>query len=315
MIEVILIVLITEISYRLIEQPAAHFDYHKTWDFLKALVDPKKRMGMARWISYAAVIILAIGSVGLAKAPSAKAVGDNSPLAKQLKRHSESAKEKAKRLEAMRSSLSEQKKADKNKANESSSSRAQQSRYASQAKTKPVNQDYERYGLTQIQLQQAQDVTFTAVGDSVMLDGEPGLQQLFPKAVIDAAVSRQMINSIDLVRSYAEKGVLANIVVIGLGTNGPFSDDQLAQMMQAIGPDRQVFWINVRVPTRAWQNDVNSKLDAAQKQYKNLTVIDWFHKSDGHPDWFYNDMVHMNPTGNPEYAAFVAKTILEKIDE
>ncbi len=51
---------------------------------------------------------------------------------------------------------------------------------------------------------------------------------------------------------------------------------QLAQMMQAIGPDRQVFWINVRVPTRAWQNDVNSKLDAAQKQYKNLTVIDWF---------------------------------------
>ena len=103
--------------------------------------------------------------------------------------------------------------------------------------------------------------------------------------------------------------------MIGLGTNGPFSDDQLAQMMQAIGPDRQVFWINVRVPTRAWQNDVNSKLDAAQKQYKNLTVIDWFHKSDGHPDWFYNDMVHMNPTGNPEYAAFVAKTILEKIDE
>ncbi len=86
-----------------------------------------------------------------------------------------------------------------------------------------------------------------------------------------------MINSIDLVRSYAEKGVLANIVVIGLGTNGPFSDDQLAQMMQAIGPDRQVFWINVHVPTRAWQNDVNSKLDAAQKQYKNLTVIDWFH--------------------------------------
>ena len=311
----VLFSILTTILVAVVAHPAAHFDYHKTWDFLKALVDPKKRMGMARWISYAAVIILAIGSVGLAKAPSAKAVGDNSPLAKQLKRHSESAKEKAKRLEAMRSSLSEQKKADKNKADESSSSRAQQSRYASQAKTKPVNQDYERYGLTQIQLQQAQDVTFTAVGDSVMLDGEPGLQQLFPKAVIDAAVSRQMINSIDLVRSYAEKGVLANIVVIGLGTNGPFSDDQLAQMMQAIGPDRQVFWINVRVPTRAWQNDVNSKLDAAQKQYKNLTVIDWFHKSDGHPDWFYNDMVHMNPTGNPEYAAFVAKTILEKIDE
>ncbi|MBF5066216.1 acetyltransferase, partial [Salmonella enterica subsp. enterica serovar Istanbul] len=97
---------------------------------------------------------------------------------------------------------------------------------------------------------------------------QEGLQKIFPKAVIDAAVSRQMINSIDLVRSYAEKGVLANVVLIGLGTNGPFSDEQLAQMMQAIGPDRQVFWINVRVPTRAWQNDVNGRLDAAQKQYK-----------------------------------------------
>ncbi|WP_424320624.1 acyltransferase family protein [Lacticaseibacillus chiayiensis] len=311
-IEVILIVLISEISYRWIEQPAAHFDYHKTWTFIKGLADPKKRMGKARWISYAALVILAIGSVGLAKAPSAKAVGDDSPLAKQLRKRAESPEEKAKRLEAARSSLAEERKVAKNKTEQKSRSRLQESKYASQAKVHPVNQEYEQYGLTQIELQRAQDMGLTAIGDSVMLDGEDGLQKIFPKAVIDAAVSRQMINSIDLVRSYAEKGVLANIVLIGLGTNGPFSDDQLAQMMQAIGPDRQVFWINVRVPTRAWQNDVNDKLEAAQKQYKNLTVIDWFHKSDGHPNWFYKDMVHMNPTGNPQYAAFIAKTILDK---
>lgn len=312
-IEVVLIVVITELSYRFIEQPAAHFNYHKTWAFLKGLANPKIRMGKTRWVSYVALIILAIGSVGLAKAPSVKAEGDNSPLAQQLKKRGVSTKEKEKRLAAMRSSIAAQKKADKNKAAEESSSKALEAKYASQAKTHPVNREYEQYGLTQIQLQQAQDIGLTAIGDSVMLDGENGLQQLFPKAVIDAAVSRQMINSIDLVRSYADRGVLGNIVLIGLGTNGPFSDDQLAQMMQAIGPDRQVFWINVRVPTRAWQNDVNSKLAAAQKQYKNLTVIDWYDKSNGHPDWFYNDMVHMNPNGNPQYAALVAKTILDKV--
>ncbi|MFK5281954.1 acetyltransferase, partial [Lacticaseibacillus paracasei] len=91
----------------------------------------KIRMGKTRWVSYVALIILAIGSVGLAKAPSVKAEGDNSPLAQQLKKRGVSTKEKEKRLAAMRSSIAAQKKADKNKAAEESSSKALEAKYAS----------------------------------------------------------------------------------------------------------------------------------------------------------------------------------------
>lgn len=56
-----------------------------------------------------------------------------------------------------------------------------------------------------------------------------------PHAFVDAAVSRQMIATISTVQHYASTGVLANDVVIGLGTNGPFSSGDFDKMMQAIG--------------------------------------------------------------------------------
>lgn len=312
-IEVLIIVLLSELSYRYIENPVAHFDFKQTGAYLKALVTPSTKMGARRWISYAMIVILAIGSVGLIKAPSVKTDAANtSALANHLKETKADKKKQAADLAAAKSSIAAAKKAKHDASASKSMSISQSKAIESKAKEHPVNQQYEKYGLTQVQLQKAQDVGLTAVGDSVMKDGEPILKELFPKAYIDAAVSRQMVQSIGIVQNYANTGALADNVLIGLGTNGPFTPEQLDQMMKIIGPERNVFWVNVRVPTRAWQNDVNGLLKASAGKYKNLTIIDWYGYSNPHNDWFYDDLVHPNPTGNPYYGTYIAKAILAK---
>ncbi|MFD1431386.1 acyltransferase family protein [Lacticaseibacillus yichunensis] len=316
-IEVAIILALTELSYRFIEQPIAHFDFRQTGAYLKALVTPSGKMRISRRVvSYLALIILAVGLVGVAKAPGAKDTADDSPLARQLKKNKADEKQKAKELAAARSSIaaarSESESIAKDKSASISVSQSQSRAEESKAAEHPVNQDLQAYGLTQVQLQRAQTIGITGIGDSVMLDGKPILQRIFPKAFIDATVSRQMVDSIGTVKHYAATGALANIVLIGLGTNGPFSTAQFDDMVQAIGKDHQVFWINVHVPTRTWQNDVNSTLASEAKKYPNLTVIDWYDYAKSHRDWFYDDLVHMNPTGNPYYASLIAKAILAK---
>src|SRR5699024_3315705 len=194
---------------------------------------------------------------------------------------------------------------------------ADYARYKKAAKSNPINTDFEKYGLTQIDLQRLKDVPMTAVGDSVMADGSDNFLKLFDdkKVIVDAAVSRQLDASIDILQKYKNQGVLASNVMIGLGTNGPFNLQQVGQIMDLVGPKRHVFWINVHVPTRPWEKTVNGVLDQASKKYKNLTIIDWNGYSNGHTDWFYDDNVHPNPDGSMYYSAFVAKEVLKSLDK
>ena len=179
------------------------------------------------------------------------------------------------------------------------------------AKKHPVNKSYVKYGISQLDLQLAQKIQVTAIGDSVMAGSSDNLKKLMPKALVDAAVSRQLDVAFGLLDSYQKQGVLADNVLIGLGTNGPFSMDDLDRIMHQVVPKRKVFWINVHVPTRYWQKPVNDLLRQGAKRYHNLIIIDWYSYSKAHPDWFYGDHTHPNIKGSKYYSAFITKTIVK----
>ena len=67
-----------------------------------------------------------------------------------------------------------------------------------------------------------------AIGDSVMLGARRALETRFgPKTLVDAKVSRQLTAAIDIVRGLAEEDRLGDVLVIHMGTNGPFTAEQL----------------------------------------------------------------------------------------
>ncbi len=127
---------------------------------------------------------------------------------------------------------------------------------------------------------------------------------------IDAKVGRQPREIIPILQSLSQSGKLANTVLISEGTNGPYSEQEMQQIMDILGSQRKVYWVNVHVPTRRWQDQVNSDLAASAKKYSNLHIIDWYSYSKDHSSWFYSDNVHPNKEGLQYYAPYIAKQIL-----
>jgi peptidoglycan/LPS O-acetylase OafA/YrhL len=146
-----------------------------------------------------------------------------------------------------------------------------------------------------------------AIGDSVMLGSANALREHIPGIVVDAVVSRQFGNAINVLQAYRNAGVMAPVVVVHLGTNGAFTDAQFDQMMRIISPSRAVF-LNARVP-RSWEPLVNSRLAAGVARWPNATLINWHDLANRHDNYFVGDGFHPAVLGREFYANIVASAV------
>jgi len=148
----------------------------------------------------------------------------------------------------------------------------------------------------------------TAIGDSVMVDATPALKKLLPGIVCAGQIGRQMYQAPAVIADLKAKGELGNRIIIELGTNGPFTQQQLKSLLQSLGPMKQIILVNTRVP-RAWQNVVNSTLAQVATAFPHTTLVNWFGASVGENNYFYPDGVHLNPVGAQAYAKIIAKAL------
>jgi peptidoglycan/LPS O-acetylase OafA/YrhL len=146
-----------------------------------------------------------------------------------------------------------------------------------------------------------------AIGDSVMLAGATALQARLPGITIDAAVSRQMIDAPQVLAELRATGRLRPIIVLALGTNGPFTADQLTRILADIGPGHHVVLVNVHV-TRPWQDQVNAVLDGARAQ-PGVRLADWHTLIAAQPALLYPDATHPRPDGAALYADMITHTL------
>ena len=115
------------------------------------------------------------------------------------------------------------------------------------------------------------NLNVTFVGDSILLAAAAPLSEVFPSAIIDGEVGRSLNYSDGVLDQLAAEGKLYDTVVLVLGTNGPFTDDQLENLLSRLG-DKQVFVVNTLVP-RPCQKDVNAQLEGRANPIKKDNVI------------------------------------------
>lgn len=279
LVEIILILGISELSYRFIEEPMGRFHYQFTWYAIKDFFN-KPYFKITKLTVVLMLVFSSIALYGVAIAP-------NNQVTAEQKQLQEKIVENKKKIEKQNQNIQEE-------------------------KDEPtLSMDPTRYALTQSELDKAKTIEITAFGDSVILDAAAELQEIFPKMVVSGEVGRQLYSSAPEIEKMKNESNLKQTVLVGLGTNGSFTEQQFDTFMAAIGPERQVYWVNVRVPTRRWQNEVNDMLKFMQKKYKNLTVIDWYNYSNEHEEWFYEDRVHPNLDGSLKYSEFISKAILK----
>ncbi|PKN80409.1 MAG: hypothetical protein CVU47_09125 [Chloroflexi bacterium HGW-Chloroflexi-9] len=146
-------------------------------------------------------------------------------------------------------------------------------------------------------------VSVTAIGDSVMVGAVPALAEVLPGLYVDAEVGRQFWSAAGLVTALRDAGELGDVVVIHLGSNGPFTSEQFEGLMEALDGVHVIF-MNVTVPRR-WEGDVNEALARQVVAHAGASLADWYAVSHDAPDFFASDGVHLTATGMTAYAALI----------
>jgi peptidoglycan/LPS O-acetylase OafA/YrhL/lysophospholipase L1-like esterase len=157
--------------------------------------------------------------------------------------------------------------------------------------------------------------TVTAIGDSVMLgayqsliaavDGRFGGQ---PVAGVDAVESRQFSAGVDQIANLKNQGALGEVVIVQLGTNGQVDPGDFDRMMTLLSDRKKVVVVNAHVD-RPWEQQVNDTLAAGVKRFKNASLLDWHGYAAQHPEFFYDDGIHLRPDGAAAYAQYVAGSL------
>jgi hypothetical protein len=126
--------------------------------------------------------------------------------------------------------------------------------------------------------------------------------------VADGRGGRAACAAPDILAAQAVAGTLRPVVVIGLGTNGPVNDDELAAIQRAIGPNRTLVLVNV-FADRDWTPGVNAALAGYAARHRLVGLADWHDAIAPHTDVLAEDNIHPGPTGGKIYADTISAAL------
>lgn len=146
-----------------------------------------------------------------------------------------------------------------------------------------------------------------AVGDSVMLGASgPVKRALGPRAVVDAAVSRQFPQGAAAVTSRL-RTLRPRTIVIHLGNNGYVRFADMKALLDRLRGPRRVLLVTVRVDRR-WERSVNDAYRYAARNWRNVRLVDWNRITRDRPGLF-TDGAHLTPAGARLYASTLAAAV------
>ncbi len=144
--------------------------------------------------------------------------------------------------------------------------------------------------------------SITFIGDSVMYGARHEVTDEFPNTVwVDALENRQFSAAKRIVERMRDRDELGDVVVLHLGTNGPFSADEFDTLLTALADRDRVVLVTAKVPRR-WEETVNRTIAEGADRWEIVEVFDWHTLGNENPQWFYSDRVHLNGEGKAAYA-------------
>lgn len=143
-------------------------------------------------------------------------------------------------------------------------------------------------------------------GDSVILGIRAELGARVPIGLINARVGRQAPELLEVIKN-DKLNMVGATIIINLGNNNKLSAEQIAAIFEEIKNQPRIIIINTAVP-RAWK-DSNNALIAEYAELYGARVVDWASISEGHPEYFGPDGVHLVPTGVRAYVEAIIKQI------
>ena len=135
-------------------------------------------------------------------------------------------------------------------------------------------------------------------GDSVILGIRSELDSRQNIGLINARVGRQAGELLEVI-TRDQTNMVGSTVIFNLGNNNKLTEAQVSIIFQALSQQPKIIVVNTAVP-RGWR-DHNNVLIALYAARYSARLVDWAAISDGHPEYFGPDGVHLAPAGVRAY--------------
>ena len=144
-------------------------------------------------------------------------------------------------------------------------------------------------------------------GDSVILGIRSALADIRPLIVVNARVGRAAPELLQEMTRDLEKAA-GSTVVMDLGNNDLLAEETVRAIFELLKESPKIVVVNTAVPRpyRDANNELVAKLAA---QYANVRVVDWNAISEGHPEYFAPDGVHLVPIGVSAYVMAIDEAL------
>ena len=148
------------------------------------------------------------------------------------------------------------------------------------------------------------------IGDSIAVDVTDDFYEMFPNSVSDTKIGRITSLGKQVLDSYIdEKKWEGEGVIFASLSNSPINGE-LEDIREKIGKDMPLFLTTVRIPHETFEEESNSKIKKFVEENDHTYLIDWYAASEGHDEYFDADDTYLLPAGAKAYAKCIKEAVL-----
>lgn len=149
------------------------------------------------------------------------------------------------------------------------------------------------------------------IGDSIAVDVTDDFYEMFPNSVSDTKIGRITSLGKQVLDSYIdEKKWEGEGVIFASLSNSPINGE-LEDIREKIGKDMPLFLTTVRIPHDTFEEESNSKIKKFVEENDHTYLIDWYAASEGHDEYFDADDTHLLSAGAKAYAKCIKEAVLD----
>lgn len=149
------------------------------------------------------------------------------------------------------------------------------------------------------------------IGDSIAVDVTDDFYEMFPNSVSDTKIGRITSLGKQVLDSYIdEKKWEGEGVIFASLSNSPINGE-LEDIREKIGKDMPLFLTTVRIPHDTFEEESNSKIKKFVEENNHTYLIDWYAASEGHDEYFDADDTHLLSAGAKAYANCIKEAVLD----
>jgi len=145
-------------------------------------------------------------------------------------------------------------------------------------------------------------------GDSVILGVRAKLERQVHISLINARVGRQAPELLAAM-GVDQISVPESPIVFNLGNNNKLSLETVTEIFETVKDQPQIVVVNTAVP-RSWRDENNKIIATVAANYPNVKLVDWNKISEGKPQLFAPDGVHLSPLGSDAYVAAILDVLI-----